>query len=402
MNVAVFIKSTTFHAGYGGLETQNKVLCEGLASKGHAVTVFSPRKELNIDYTSGNKVNYVFIPSIYKMWVAPWQKKNNWVVRSFEEFKNELKDKQYDLVISQSSAGLGIIRNKKELNIKILAISHGTIMGELKTRLYDSAGITALIRLTKDLLFVLANYFGRQREFVLGADKVVAVSQAVKTALMNETFVPEEKVEVIYNGVDPEKFMGTFELKEGPVKLIYVGRVVRSKGLYNLVHVMEVLRKENIILEVVGDGADLNKLKELVARRDLGPKVKFYGKVPYRDVIKRLRTADVFVLPTLRVEGFPMTIPEAMLSRLPVIASDIGGVSDAVVDGETGFLVRPGDSEALAEKIKAVAQDPNMRAEMGTNGRNRALGHFTMNVMLDKYVEVINNMKESTKNVLST
>lgn len=393
MRIAVFIKSTTFHKNFGGLETHNKVLCQGLAGKGFDVTVFSPKRDVKMDSGEENGVKYVFIPSIYKMIVLPWQHSVSWFSKSVDVFQSAHKDKPFDLVISQSSAGEGVIRYKKELGIKTIAISHGTTLGEFKTRLYDSSSLKDYFRLIKDTGYVLINYFGRQRNFILGSDKVIAVSQAVKKAIVEETFVPEEKVAVIYNGVDPAKFNLTVaKQEEGKVKFIYIGRIVRSKGLFDLIKVFKEVNPEKASLELVGDGADFDELKGLVAGLTLEKNVTFSGKLSYDEVIKKYLAADVFVLPTLRVEGFPMTLPEAMLSGLPVIASNLGGISDAIKDGETGFLVPPGDHKILKEKIELLTEDAILRNSLGERARQKALNDFTLEKMLDNYISTIKDV----------
>ena len=393
MRIAVFIKSTTFHKNFGGLETHNKVLCQGLAGKGFDVTVFSPKRDVKMDSGEENGVKYVFIPSIYKMIVLPWQHSVSWFSKSVDVFQSVHKDKPFDLVISQSSAGEGVIRYKKELGIKTIAISHGTTLGEFKTRLYDSSSLKDYFRLIKDTGYVLINYFGRQRNFILGSDKVIAVSQAVKKAIVEETFVPEEKVAVIYNGVDPAKFNLTVaKQEEGKVKFIYIGRIVRSKGLFDLIKVFKEVNPEKASLELVGDGADFDELKGLVAGLTLEKNVTFSGKLSYDEVIKKYLAADVFVLPTLRVEGFPMTLPEAMLAGLPVIASNLGGISDAIKDGETGFLVPPGDHKILKEKIELLTEDAILRNSLGERARQKALNDFTLEKMLDSYITTIRDV----------
>ncbi|MBU0649740.1 glycosyltransferase, partial [Patescibacteria group bacterium] len=117
MRIAVFIKSTTFNAGYGGLETQNKVLCEGLAERGHEVVVFSPAKDGKYATQTQDNVTYVFVPCVYRMLFASLNK-NNWYHKSYQEFIKHHNQKPFDAAISQSSAGLGLIKRKSGLPIR--------------------------------------------------------------------------------------------------------------------------------------------------------------------------------------------------------------------------------------------------------------------------------------------
>ena len=97
-----------------------------------------------------------------------------------------------------------------------------------------------------------------------------------------------------------------------------------------------------------------------------------------------LRGFDVFVLPS-RFEGFPLTVIEAMLAELPVVASDVGSVREAVLDGDTGLLVAPEDPEALARAVGALLADPARRRAMGQQGRRRALERFTVEAMARRF-----------------
>lgn len=116
MRIAVFIKNTTFHTGFGGFETQNKVLCEGLVSRGHSVVVFSPKRDLEKEKAQENGVNYVFVPSIFRRFSALSSgNKKSWINKSVEVFADFHKKEPFNLIISQSSGGLGVIKEKKNL-----------------------------------------------------------------------------------------------------------------------------------------------------------------------------------------------------------------------------------------------------------------------------------------------
>ena len=128
-------------------------------------------------------------------------------------------------------------------------------------------------------------------------------------------------------------------------------------------------------------------------------RVKFYGAVPYHQVTSELSKMDVFVLPTLRVEGFPMTIVEAMFCGLPVIASDKGGNSDAVENEKNGYLVKSGDTAELKDKMILLAKSSDLRKHLGISGLHIAQKLFTLDAMISKYEQVFNGvMNEYSKN----
>jgi glycosyltransferase involved in cell wall biosynthesis len=103
---------------------------------------------------------------------------------------------------------------------------------------------------------------------------------------------------------------------------------------------------------------------------------------------------DIFVFPTQRVEGFPMVIVESMLAGIPTVAFDLGGVSDAVEDGDTGYLVEAGDNESFKNKVIDLIEDREKRLEFGRKSKKKAEKEFTLDKMIDSYekvfMEVIN------------
>lgn len=420
MKIAVTIKRTTFHKNHGGLETQNKTLVEGLHRLGHEVEVFAPKLELSDSEIIQNGVKYIFVPAVYRMGsifspiesllvrllpkyfsnisqiISP-KGKEDWVEKSFMYVMESHKVSPFHVVLCQSSSGLGILRKKDDLGIKVISISHGSILGEYRTRLKSISNASNflspifVLRFVRDTFYVLANYFGRQREFVLTSDHIIAVSSYVKKALMEETFVAESKVTVVFNGVSLSHSNSMSVKKDYIPHIVYVGRVLRDKGLFVLLDALSLLDNA-FMLTVVGTGEDLAELKEYSKTKNISDRVTFTGHVSYDNVLAYLKNSDIFVLPSLRIEGFPMTIVEAMLCGLPCIVSDIGGNSDAVVDQTTGYLVKSGDKNDLRDKLALLLSDESLRKQLGTNAKLKAENEFSVDVMLSNYIKVINQV----------
>jgi glycosyltransferase involved in cell wall biosynthesis len=394
MRIAVFIKNTNFHS-FGGFETQNEVLCEGLVSRGYDVTVFAPQKNLDLIQKEKNGVKYIFIPCIFKKFSVLFSaSKDSWFNKSYEVLKEHHEKKPFDIVISQSSSALGIIRRKDELGLKVISVAHGSKIGEAQTVLKSIKSAKGYLKFFIDVPHILYAFFITQRRYIHSSDKIIAVSNAVKTQLIEETYAPEDKFIVIHNGISPEEFLKIPEKTTSgrEVRFLYIGRVLREKGLFLLIDVIKSLgekNKFNFKLNIVGDGNDLNELKDLTTSLGLENVVIFHGKVPYDVVKQKYSESDIMVLPSLRIEGFPMTLVEAMLSSLPIVASDIGGNSDAVDDGETGFLFKSGNSEELEEKLTILLNDPDLVIKMSRKARIKAQKEFTLDTMLDKYEKVI-------------
>jgi len=140
---------------------------------------------------------------------------------------------------------------------------------------------------------------------------------------------------------------------------------------------------------LAGTGPLLARLRTKVRREGLADRVFLPGESD--NVAELLARCQVFVLAS-RWEGLPISVLEAMRAGLPVVASDVGGVSEAVTDGETGWLVPPGNPGALAARIRQLAMDPRLRVRMGEAGRKRQAEHFTACQMTDGVAKVYRDL----------
>jgi glycosyltransferase involved in cell wall biosynthesis len=138
-------------------------------------------------------------------------------------------------------------------------------------------------------------------------------------------------------------------------------------------------------LTFVGDGPTRAAAEQLTARLGLSSRVEFLGM--RRDTDQILASSDLFVLAT-NWEGFPITILEAMRAGLPVVATDVDGVREAVRDEQTGYLVPRGDTQSLIDKLTVLLENASLRAKLGAAGRALYEREFTRSVMLNKVAEV--------------
>src|SRR5207244_12000408 len=149
-----------------------------------------------------------------------------------------------------------------------------------------------------------------------------------------------------------------------------------QKGYDVLLHALSALPDAALVL--VGDGPERRALEALASSLGLDERVLFAG---WQAQPRRyLTTVDVFALPS-RFEGFPLAVVEAMLAELPVVASDVGSVPEAVREGETGLLVPPDDPARLAAALRRLPAEPPLRLRLGEQGRALALERFTAAAM---------------------
>ncbi|MCL6554424.1 MAG: glycosyltransferase [Firmicutes bacterium] len=227
---------------------------------------------------------------------------------------------------------------------------------------------------------------------------IICVSEHDKRqALKMGTGTPDRLV-VVRNGVNPALWAQSMSAgpsgqprgaipgsaRDGVCTAVCVARLTVQKDPLTLLKAWTMLQGAHRLV-LIGDGPLRAELEAFCGRAGLTDRVTFLGARD--DVPAVLGAADLFVLAS-RWEGLPFAVLEAMCSGLPVVATRVGGIPEAVVDGETGLLVPPGDARALAEAIERLAADPRLRGQMGAAGRRRAEACFTEARMLAENADV--------------
>jgi len=223
--------------------------------------------------------------------------------------------------------------------------------------------------------------------------RIVAVSHDLAAFLAAGLPLPLEAITVVHNGIplptpaaEAERATARRETRAelgvpaGAPLLLAVGNLYPVKDHASLLRAAATL--PGVHVAIAGRGEEEAKLRALAAELGLAPRLHLLG---LRDDVARLHgAADVFVQPS-RSEGLPLAILEAMGAGLPVVATRVGGVHEAVLDGETGRLVPPGDPDALAAALRPLLEAPALRAALGRAGAERAERAFSLGAMTDAY-----------------
>ena len=200
-----------------------------------------------------------------------------------------------------------------------------------------------------------------------------------------------DRITVIPNGVDPERFETATPHGHSRPYLLAVGRLTRQKGfdvlLDALPRVPAVARGRADLL-VAGDGPDLEALRSRAAALGLDGNVLFLGAMDAERLVSLYHGARLVAVPS-RWEGLPLVCLEAMASGRPVVATTVDGIPDAVVDEETGLLVPPERSDALAAAITRLLDDPARASRLGDAGRTRARMHFAWPALAQRHLELL-------------
>ncbi len=226
---------------------------------------------------------------------------------------------------------------------------------------------------------ILKTVINRSR--LLSADQVFACSEFVKDRLVRKACYPEDRIKVIFHGIDVERFRcrDTRRVDDGKIVIFTVARATRDKGIHILIEAAKLLRDkysfENFVVEYGGDGPDMAEFKGMVKEYGLEDKFLFLGELD--DTRDCTRKADIVVVPSCWGDAFPLSVLEAMSAGKPVIATDVGGIPEEIGPDGCGILVKPRDAESLATELTELMRNASKRRTMGEKARTRAAQHFT-------------------------
>lgn len=288
---------------------------------------------------------------------------------------------------------LAQIMKKEKIDIVQLHFLKADILGSFAAQW---VGVSGIVMARRDEGFWMT---GRQvllaRLFNRYATHMLANSYSVASAVKRIEKVKPERLHVIHNGIDVDRFRfqienrkkirEEFQVKDHEVVVVTVANMRHAiKGYAYLIDAIAKVtaKQQNVRFIFVGDGALRPEYEERVSALKVRRFVNFAGS--RRDVKAFLDASDIFCLPSL-TEGFSNAILEAMAGSKPIVATEVGGNREAIEDGVHGFLVPSKSAEGLAEKILELAADPVLRTRMGEAGRQRVLARFTLRTMIGEY-----------------
>lgn len=347
----------------GGAQTHIRHLCESLKEDYDihvAVGVHGPL----VDDLSNEGIEVYVLPSLIRP-ISFWKD-----ISALRELVNLINSLEPDLVSTHSSkAGILGRLSAKICRVPVIFTAHGWAFTE---------GVHPIKRIM---------YIWAERLAAKWSERIICVSDYDRSLALHHSVASNDKIVTIHNGMPllTNIFMEK-PYKNNRVEFIMVGRFTEPKDHELLLKTISKLNPQNdYYFTFVGDGELLDKAKKLSLDLGIDKKVCFLGA--RQDVPELLNRSDVFVL-TSRWEGLPRSIIEAMRAGLPVIASDVGGVSELVEDGVTGYLISRDDSDTLKSKLETLIDNPQLRLQMGMAGYQRFIDQFTFERMLKETVKV--------------
>lgn len=395
MNICMFSRIMPAHAA-GGMQDHVQTLSAALVARGHRVTVITSARAdgREFEIVDGVEIHFLKGTTVGRYSNAFWSAS----ARKFEELRTRAP---FDVMHSQSIGAYGAYREAlpRRYRLPLVTSLHGTHFDVLTTSWHTDFAWTnprGIARFGAVVAKMFFDYLTRDLWFIRGSDVLIATSDADVGKYKKYYRLDDAHIRTVYNGIDTELFaplpisnlqsLRTQLRIDGDEKIILaLARLQKDKGVQNAIAVMpRVLEKFPATLIIVGDGDYRSALEKLA--RDLGvaEHVRFVGSQTLDECARYFNLCDVFVDPTLRTDGYDLTIAEAMACAKPVIVSDVGANS-TLIDRATmrdGILIPRGDNDALAREILRVLNDPALARAMGERAREKIVARFSVEAMV--------------------
>ena len=221
---------------------------------------------------------------------------------------------------------------------------------------------------------------------------IITPSQHLKNFIDKIGF--DKNIFVINNGVSIKQ-LNKVVLENNIIQLLVVSRLVSQKNIDSIIKAVKVMENENIILNIVGDGSEINNLKLLVKKYELDKKINFIGKIENTKLNEYLKNADIFIQAS-DYEGLPHSILEAMNFEIPILSTDVGGCSVLFNNGERGYIIPMPVSEVeISEGIRTIINDKNEAKSKAKLAKNYLNQEHNFNTNAEIYHEKIKEVVKS-------
>jgi glycosyltransferase involved in cell wall biosynthesis len=406
MNICILTRTMPAHS-LGGMEMHTKDLAEALVKKKNKVTVVTTKNPKR-EYEEVNGVKIYYLKN-----TKPGKYSGSWYRESAKKFEDLNRAENFDIVHSQGIGAYGFfIKNKRCKKIPVIASFHGTPFDEIKTLLntlslkQPISSVKAVLLIYKWGLVVDKKY----KRFASVLDGAIATSNEQEKILREKYSVKKEKIYKVFNGIDIDLFrpiqnssiLNKYSITNERIVLC-VARIVADKGIQNAVRAMPLILKEipKTKLMIVGGGSYMPTIRRLVRKYDLEEHVIFTGFAEFSELPYYFSACDVFVNPTIRQNGYDLTILEAMACGKPVVVSNLGSVPTVIEHNIDGILVPPKDINTLSKKIVEVLKDKKLASRLGNAARKKVVKKFSLDKMVENtltvYEDVIRKHKRGNQ-----
>ena len=301
-------------------------------------------------------------------------------------------ERRYDIVHDNQCLAYGLLL-MRAIDIPVVATIHHPLPIDLKADIIQARHIFEAIRQCLFYPPMMQHIVARR------LDRVIVDSESSAEEVSRVFKVREDRMRMVYVGVDTDMFNGSDGHGKRPNSLIMVGRTEdRKKGILYLLQALRLLRSDNVDvnLTVVDHVIPENFAPRLVRQYGLEDVVRFTGRITTEQLVEEYAKAEIAVTASV-YEGFGLPAAEAMSCGIPVIATRAGALPEVVKDGETGILVAPHDPGAIASAIRRLRADEDLRHRMGCEGRKRVEQRFSWRLAAKQTLAVYEEAQASLR-----
>jgi len=418
MNICMFSRIMPAHSK-GGMQDHVQSLSAGLVKRNHRVVVITTARTDGIEFEQCEGVEI-----FYLLGSIPGEYSRAWWYESAAKCVELHRASPFQVLHSQSAGGYGVYKKNvpRELGLPLVTSLHGTHLDVLTTTWHTDFSFTHPIGMAR--FFALSADLGyryvRDLPFLRAADVLIATSDKDVEKYQQLYRISPDRIRKVYNGIDTNLFAPIsqhlhrtafgavqvsleslqslrrhLKIKENERLILALARLQKEKGVQNAIEVMSRLRdKFDATLIVVGEGDYRAALETLARSRGMADHVRFVGAQSLEECARYFQVCDVFVDPTLRTDGYDLTIAEAMACAKPVIASDVGANATLIdaANYRDGILIPRGDNAALAREIDRVLSDAELANAMGQRARAKIASRFSLEAMVEGMEKVYAEM----------
>ena len=293
-------------------------------------------------------------------------------MRAYDRLRELQRDRRFDIVHDVQSLGYGLLLIRAG-GMPVVANIHHPLAVDRRNAVMQAKSLREKVR------WIMFYPFFMQNIVMKRIDRIITGSNHSAQSILQVFGVPASHVEIIHDGVDTDTFRPLEGVEKKPNGILFVGNSEdRNKGARYLVEALHILQREiDFHLTFVDrPREELRLVPSLVKRWGLQGRVTFTGRVSTEELVRLYNSAEILVSPSV-YEGFGLPAAEAMACGVPVVSTTAGALPEVVADGETGWLAPPGNAAALADGIRRLMADPELRKRMGAAGRQRMLERFT-------------------------
>jgi glycosyltransferase involved in cell wall biosynthesis len=328
-------------------------------------------------------IKYLYLKNL-KRAINPWRD-----FLAFLEIIKVIKKEKPD-IIHLNSSKISIIGS---IAVKICSMLHVTCY-----TIYTVHGWV----FNEPMCFLKKIFYKYAEKFTAGfKDKLICVSDYDKQIAIKEKICPTFKLTTIHNGIKNIEFLPKKEAIEklnkysksdisSPIIAGTIANLYKTKDLKNLIEAIHILLTLDFKLStiIIGSGPEQNELIGLIKKYGLNKKIYLLGNI--KNASRYLKAFDIYVCSSVK-EGFPYSILEAMQAEVPIITTNVGGIPEMIKNNQSGLLINAKDPEIMAEKIKLLINNKNLRNKLSKNSKEEIMKNFNLNNFLNKTKKIYKN-----------